>query len=505
MEFRRRVRIDQDGQTTTANQAIAYFDAVSGAIEMAELRGEARMTGTSGTPGVIDHMRARDINLTYDESSGLLQHATLAGRASVGITGPTPDADQRIAGGWIDAALAPDGATVTNLSARERVEVDLPGGAERAARRVTAASMEGRGDDVSGLTAAEFDGGVEYRELRSEANTGEDLVTRAARLTTALGGSLSAMAEAHFVGNVRFQDGGEEGTASDALYDLQTGIIRLSRNSPGDARPRVVDSRTSIEADSIDLAVTGSGMQALGNVRSVMTAADATGEGSADTGRMPGLFSSDEPAYVTGGQLAHDPVLGVTTYTGNARLWQGDTAVQANQIELHGSTGDLKALGAARSSFILEQLNEETQLLEEVPTIASGGSMLYEDALRRAAYTLNAHVNGPQGRSHRRTHRALSRGCPAGTRAGGVLRAGQVAPDRPNGDRYAAHLLHSGWAVRHERRPVQILEELDAECRETRGKTLTFFRSTDTISVDGNGEVRTQSKTTGTCPAPQFH
>ena len=505
MEFRRRVRIDQDGQTTTANQAIAYFDAVSGAIEMAELRGEARMTGTSGTPGVIDHMRARDINLTYDESSGLLQHATLAGRASVGITGPTPDADQRIAGGWIDAALAPDGATVTNLSARERVEVDLPGGAERAARRVTAASMEGRGDDVSGLTAAEFDGGVEYRELRSEANTGEDLVTRAARLTTALGGSLSAMAEAHFVGNVRFQDGGEEGTASDALYDLQTGIIRLSRNSPGDARPRVVDSRTSIEADSIDLAVTGSGMQALGNVRSVMTAADATGEGSADTGRMPGLFSSDEPAYVTGGQLAHDPVLGVTTYTGNARLWQGDTAVQANQIELHGSTGDLKALGAARSSFILEQLNEETQLLEEVPTIASGGSMLYEDALRRAAYTLNAHVNGPQGDlTGGRIELYLGDAQRELERVESYEQVKLLLTDRTATGMQLTYFTADGRYVMNGA-PVQILEELDAECRETRGKTLTFFRSTDTISVDGNEEVRTQSKTTGTCPAPQFH
>ena len=38
-------------------------------------------------------------------------------------------------------------------------------------------------------------------------------------------------------------------------------------------------------------------------------------------------------------------------------------------------------------------------------------------------------------------------------------------------------------------------------CRETRGKTLTFFKSTDRIIVDGNEELRTQTKRGGPCPA----
>ncbi len=43
---------------------------------------------------------------------------------------------------------------------------------------------------------------------------------------------------------------------------------------------------------------------------------------------------------------------------------------------------------------------------------------------------------------------------------------------------------------------VQILEELPGECRETQGKSLTFFRSSETVSVDGNEEVRTITRTT---------
>jgi lipopolysaccharide export system protein LptA len=38
-------------------------------------------------------------------------------------------------------------------------------------------------------------------------------------------------------------------------------------------------------------------------------------------------------------------------------------------------------------------------------------------------------------------------------------------------------------------------------CRETTGKTLTFFKSTDRIIVDGNEELRTQTKRGGPCPA----
>ena len=41
--------------------------------------------------------------------------------------------------------------------------------------------------------------------------------------------------------------------------------------------------------------------------------------------------------------------------------------------------------------------------------------------------------------------------------------------------------------------------KIDEECRETTGKTLTFFRSTDRIIVDGNEQKRTETKGVGAC------
>ena len=49
--------------------------------------------------------------------------------------------------------------------------------------------------------------------------------------------------------------------------------------------------------------------------------------------------------------------------------------------------------------------------------------------------------------------------------------------------------------------PVVVLEQFPAECRETTGRRLTFFRTSDVITVDGNQSTRTQGRTAGTCPA----
>jgi lipopolysaccharide export system protein LptA len=40
---------------------------------------------------------------------------------------------------------------------------------------------------------------------------------------------------------------------------------------------------------------------------------------------------------------------------------------------------------------------------------------------------------------------------------------------------------------------------IDGDCKETNGKTLTFWKASDRVQVDGNNEVRTQTKGAATC------
>ena len=42
---------------------------------------------------------------------------------------------------------------------------------------------------------------------------------------------------------------------------------------------------------------------------------------------------------------------------------------------------------------------------------------------------------------------------------------------------------------------------IDAECQETSGRMLTFWKASERVIVDGNDEVRVQTKGGGKCPA----
>jgi len=45
--------------------------------------------------------------------------------------------------------------------------------------------------------------------------------------------------------------------------------------------------------------------------------------------------------------------------------------------------------------------------------------------------------------------------------------------------------------------PVKVLDECR---RETTGRTLTYLKSADTITIDGNEQTRTQTKGSAQCP-----
>ena len=103
---------------------------------------------------------------------------------------------------------------------------------------------------------------------------------------------------------------------------------------------------------------------------------------------------------MTAANLDYDGEHDKAIYTGSARLWQGDTAIAGDTITIDQTTGDLYASstsGLMRTTMMLEQLDSKTQQTKKVLTIATGKDMHYEDELRRATYTTNAHVNGPQG------------------------------------------------------------------------------------------------------------
>jgi len=121
--------------------------------------------------------------------------------------------------------------------------------------------------------------------------------------------------------------------------------------------------------------------------------------------------------------------------------------------------------------------------------------MHYEDALRRATYTTQAHVNGPQGDLRGvKIELYLVEG-------GGSLERVEAYDDvNLKTDARTATGKRMTYFAADERylmtgTPVTVVEE----CRVTTGKTLTFWRSTDRILIDGNDQNRTLATSGGTC------
>jgi lipopolysaccharide export system protein LptA len=121
----------------------------------------------------------------------------------------------------------------------------------------------------------------------------------------------------------------------------------------------------------------------------------------------------------------------------------------------------------------------------------------YDDAARRATYTGDAHLNGPQGDTTApRIELYLKESGDEVDRAeaydGVVLRDENR---KTTGNRLTYHSADESYLVTGT--PVTVVDECG---RETLARTLTFFRATDRIIVDGNEQVRTQTKGKSNCP-----
>ena len=243
---------------------------------------------------------------------------------------------------------------------------------------------------------------------------------------------------------------------------------------------------------------------ATGGVKTTLTPAAPGGGGrTAGTGtRLPGLLKQEQPANVNAEAMTYEGEAGKATYTGAATLFQGETAVRAEEISLDQKHGDLTAAGDARSTIVL---GGDT-------SIGRGDTISYIDTTRMITYTgipavpggaprMPAQVSGPQGdlRADRIAIVLAASGNTAerleaysnveltvGTRRATGARLTYFSAD----DRY----LMTGVPPAH----VKVVEQ----CRETVGKTLIFFRSTDRIIVDGNEEIRTQTTNGGACSPP---
>ena len=489
------VHVLRGAQVIDAEKVMALLSENEEVVTHLELRGGASVEGGDGP---LQSMKANAIDLDYNDDGTMLRRALLNGSASCRTAADEHASSRHMSGESLDVQIAPDGK-VSSMTGLDKVQLDLPETDGAPSRSIRAAALDAGGEAGAGIDIFRFRGGVVFQEnVRAGAPSRE---VRAQSLTASLEGD--GITSASFSGGVTFKEQGLEAGATDARYrPVQNTLSLESENGP---RPYVTDDHLHVEARTIDVKLDNHAMAASGNVRTSI-GGRAPGTRTRDGGRLPGLLKEGQPVSVNAERLDYSGSNGRAEYAGIATLVQGDTAIRGDLLVLDQQKGDLVASGSARSTLALDKGRTEGRASEirydENSRTVTYSAGAVEPTTGQQAPVPLAQVSGPDGDLRaERIEVVLAREneverLEAYTRVTIVL-----GPRTATGGRLTYHAQEERYVMSGTgATPVSFRES----CRETTGRTLTFFKSTERIVVDGNERSRTETKPcTPLQPQPQ--
>ena len=141
----------------------------------------------------------------------------------------------------------------------------------------------------------------------------------------------------------------------------------------------------------------------------------------------------------------------------------------------------------------MNQLGNETGLRTDSLIVGEAESFIFDDQARTATYEDSARLQGPQSdlaadrimlfllEDSRTLERIEAKGSIE------LVMPGQTV----TGDSLVYHDTTGRYVMTGS--PVHMTENQAGICRETMGRTLTFFLTEDAVSVDGQSQVRTET------------
>ncbi len=540
MQFEGGVTVEADTLRMSADRAVAVLAEESSDLESLELQRNARIVATESTPGGLQALGSDTMSLGYvaAEEGRRLDRAALTGDAHAAVYASDGGQGSAISGHSMQLTFAERGA-LSGLVARDEINLRLPAGGSgdgasgsevtgqtmqlefgddgalsglvaqdeieftlspddsTSAQVITANTLTATGSGGEGLDSALFEGDVSYAEvIRTPDGQPGSRRTEADRMEAVLAPGLTDLEEARFIGGVRFDDGDRVGESDEALYSVASGSVTLLTGEEGLRVPRVIDHRGSVQATTVTLQLDGGRIEAIDDVKSVLTKTD---ESSADTALRPGLLDANEEISVVAAHVVYVRETAIATYSGGARLWQSDASFAGSEITLDETNGNISAAGSVRTRSMINAINDETGVYEEQVTIGEAEDFVYDESLHRATYTERARVESPTGdlRADLVTLflQADSRTLERIEAAGGVE---LLMPGRRVTGEWLVYYDADG-RYEMDGAPVRIVEEIEGGCRDTTGRSLTFFMTDEAVSVDGESAVRTEA-ITGECP-----
>ena len=295
-------------------------------------------------------------------------------------------------------------------------------------------------------------------------------------------------------GSVNLKEADRSGQAEHAVFVRATQTALLT----GKAVAR--DATTETQAPRITFSQATGEIHAEGGVRST----DFSAKGSA-------VELAPVPVNISSSSMQGNAKTGRAVYTGNARLWQGDSVLEADSIELLRETKVLNAAGNVRTVFPQTASpssgqNLSAQATPKRPKLwhVTAGTLTYRDAEGRAHLEKNVVAQSAE---------QTMRGSAVDlyfTRSGNL---GATMANVPPGAQQVSRAVGSGGVMVEQGTRKAIADRgeyssadgkfvmsggnptiYDASEGTTTGRQLTFFLADDTIIVDSENGSRTLTK-----------
>jgi len=380
-----------------------------------------------------------DVSLSADELAAPLgrggQPERVIATGHVVLNARRAGGQDQLQAAWSDLELIPDTQQPRHLRATGDVEVQssLPDGSSRRLQTsalevffVSAGDSSGRGDSRieratalpatvdwqisdqgSGRPQAEsmrltgqhlegdFGQAGELRELRGTGGVevqrrmgSGPAVTSTSRELLALMGPDGEWSSVDQSGEVRLKNSAGAAQGDRAHFERASDSVALAGSVI------IADASSRTRSHSATFRQGASELRAEGNVATVEIVA-----ASGDAGGVPA-----EPAHVSSERLVADTASGHAVYSGKARLWQGDSVIQADTIDLDRAQRTLLATGNVRAVFPQVRQTPPTGAARAGPGPAQrqfwraeAGRLIYEEGERRARLEPGAWVHSEEG------------------------------------------------------------------------------------------------------------
>ncbi|HXN52436.1 MAG TPA: LPS export ABC transporter periplasmic protein LptC [Candidatus Acidoferrum sp.] len=314
-------------------------------------------------------------------------------------------------------------------------------------------------------------------------------------------------------GDVKLKEGERSGQGAHAIF------VRASQTATLTGNAFARDASTETHAQKITFAQASGDIRAEGGVRSTDFAS-----------RSSAVQLAPAPANITADTLQANSKTGRAFYSGHARLWQGDSVLEAESIELLRETRVLNAAGNVRAVFpqataqSAETPNNRAQ--EKSNTLTPASATMAPTSTKKAhlwhATSGTLGYGDKEGRAHLEQN-VVVQSAEQRMRAPSLdlyfTRAGQPAPNgannasSPAGAQQISRAVGTGGVIVEEGSRKATAERgeyvaaagkfvmsggnptlYDGSAGTTTGRQLTFYLADDTIIVDSENGSRTLTK-----------